>query len=410
MSPRVSPSVTKGSNMNMAEFTVKIEKYLKSNADHTRYYYRFKTDDGITKRGIFDYTKLHLDPDAADKKAKMELYAKQEERSDNDIEYDRDSTLDTLAKVYFKQHEAGKDWINNLRSTYSLYVGDCRSKEEIKEDLEKDRVLPTPTYKIGSKKIKDIRKSHIDNIRTKMGEAGNSPQTINGCSNRTRKKVLAQILKPILEYAKDDGILDNVPKIVVPKQPKTKSISKPIDKLSTVYKTLKTLYSNDPFYMSFFLFALFGRRLNEIITLTWDNIDFDTNTYMILAEHNKINEDQEYTLPAELAENLHKIKDNGIGLVFKSSKPDPDTPASGKAISSPKRQMAKIKELSGIENLTIHLFRHIYISVAGKSELGTHILSAALGHTNPQALKHYLTTDTAAASAVANEIVEAEIQ
>ena len=89
------------------------------------------------------------------------------------------------------------------------------------------------------------------------------------------------------------------------------------------------------------MFALYGRRWNEIRTLDWSDIDKLNNIYKIRAEKNKIGRDQICELPEPIAIALSEIKDNNKGLVFKS-------PVTGKELYPPKKQLAKIRELSGV--------------------------------------------------------------
>lgn len=46
-----------------------------------------------------------------------------------------------------------------------------------------------------------------------METKGYTKQTQNGCSPRTIKKVLIQTLKPIMQYAYDNKVITDIPKI-----------------------------------------------------------------------------------------------------------------------------------------------------------------------------------------------------
>jgi integrase len=83
-----------------------------------------------------------------------------------------------------------------------------------------------------------------------------------------------------------------------------------------------------------------------------------------------------------MKEALKEIMDNRSGLVFKS-------PITGEELSTPKRQLKKIKDAANIPELTMHFFRHIAVSAFGEMGLSNTILSAALGHTNLQTVNDY---------------------
>ena len=128
---------------------------------------------------------------------------------------------------------------------------------------------------------------------------------------------------------------------------------------------------------------------------------------MINAEHNKIGEDQEYALSSIIKESLLQIKDNQTGLVFKPHR-------GGKELHSPRKQLAKLKEDTGIQELTMHYFRHILVTAMGEDGATSTIMSSALGHTDSRTLeKHYLSTDSAKATESVNaqvkNIIDAEV-
>lgn len=245
-----------------------------------------------------------------------------------------------------------------------------------------------------------IRQVDIDKLRKSMETKGYSKQNENGCSPRTIKKILIQILKPILMYALENKVINDIPNIKVPKQNRQKkSVKKAGNKLATLYKTIISLYADNPFYRALFLFALYGRRWNEIRTIEWSDIDFLEGRYTIRSENNKIGQNQTYEPSTPIADALQQIKDNNIGLIFKS-------PVTGKELYPPNKQLAKVKEISGISELTMHYFRHILVSAMGELGTASTVLSASLGHPNlDTANNFYLSANHIKASSEANKMI-----
>lgn len=364
--------------IDVKEFPNDVDVGLKANKDYTKFFYRFKID-GISKRGIIDYRNKDWDKRTKVSNAKVELAHKRKNETGVKASFTESSSLNTIADVYFETVCNTKaNWTNERLNAYNLY---CRNG-------------------IGKKKIKDIKVVDIDRLRKEMETKGHSKQTANGCSPRTIKKVLMQSLKPILQYAIDNKTIIDMPKINIPKQNKHKKLVTDAGiKLATLYKTIFNLYNDDPFYRALFLFALYGRRWNEIRTLHWTDVNFLQNTYTIRAENNKISIDQTYDLPIPIAEALSQMNSNG-GLVFES-------PITQQELFTPKKQLAKIKRTAQIPELTMHYFRHILVSAMGESGVAGTILSASLGHTNLETVNQfYLSANHKKASGEANKALD----
>ncbi|MBN1839898.1 MAG: tyrosine-type recombinase/integrase [Campylobacterales bacterium] len=361
--------------IDLKEFPNDVDIGLKANKNFTKFFYRFKIE-GTTKRGIIDYSLKDWDKRTKVSNAKIELETKRKHGTAIKASFTENSPLNTVADIYFETVcNAKSNWTNERLNAYNLY---CR-------------------YSIGKKKIKDIKVLDIDRLRKEMETKGHSKQTANGCSPRTIKKVMMQSLKPILQYAIDNKALIDIPKINLPKQHKAKKIVTDAGtKLALLYKTIFALYEDDPFYRALFLFALYGRRWNEIRTLKWTDIKFLENTYTIRAENNKIGINQVYELPIPIAEAVSQLRSQG-DLIFES-------PITQQELFTPKKQLAKIKKIAQMPELTMHYFRHILVSAMGESGVAGTILSASLGHTNLDTVNQfYLSANHTKASVEANK-------
>ncbi len=80
------------------------------------------------------------------------------------------------------------------------------------------------------------------------------------------------------------------------------------------------------------------------------------------------------------------------------------SPLTGKELSSPRWQLEKIKKVTGIEELTMHYFRHILVSALGSAGVPAQVLSASLGHQHSGTVtSFYQTVDHLSHSQSANE-------
>ena len=374
------------------DFINKVETGLKANKDYTRFFYSF-TKDSKRKRGLIDYSDKSWDMKERKKAAKAEFIKKQQIDIADDLGFTDKSPLNIVADKYFQVAVTDSKWDKERASIYNVYIGNLSSQDKKAKNYHKND--------LGTKKISELRTLHIDTLIKQMEKSGYSKQNKDGCSPRTIKKVIFQVLKPILEYAYDNKVIDEVPKIKTIKQTaKKKHITGGTNKLTTLFQTINTLYADNAFYRALFLFALYGRRWNEIRTLRWKDITLEENTYTIRGEVNKVDQNQTYTLPEPIRFALLDMKENHQGLVFKS-------PKTGNALHSPRKQLDKIKEMANIPELTMHLFRHILVTALGESEITSSVLSASLGHTNEATVKkHYQTINHTKESERANNAVQ----
>jgi integrase len=358
-----------------------LSKGIKSNKTFDKFLYQFRID-GKRFRKVFDLTES-TNLNKRDRITRVNNDAsKFYEEKEDELGAETAFTLDT------KFHKLAEEYIKNKCTTGSRWTS------------EKVTMLNNYIYPyLKNKKASAIKEIDIDKIKLSMEISGHGIQNKDGCSPRTIRKVLLQVLNPILEYGHRNGALKHIPKIDVPKKPKKKPVRKATEKLSLLYTTIHTLYANDPFYRALFLFALFGRRWGEIKTLEWTDIDFTNNLYTIREEVSKIEEEKTFTLPNDIIEALNYFRDTQ-GLVFKS-------PKTGHELSIPKKQMQKIREASEVKELTLHYFRHIMASALGEGGMVNTVLSASLGHNNTQTVDlYYRTANHLKASGEATQAIE----
>ena len=185
--------------IDKSEFIHKVDTGLKANKAYTKFYFRCRVD-GKDHVKIFDYTDKSWDKRTRVSKAKEDAINEKKnfakKLSAISLEFNDESTLNKIATLYFDTACDKSQWTQERKDAYRLYIKDS----------------------IGKKQIKDIRLHDINLVRSSMEKSGYTKQTKNGCSPRTIKKVLIQTLKPILEYAKNNKIITDVPKIELSKK------------------------------------------------------------------------------------------------------------------------------------------------------------------------------------------------
>lgn len=357
-------------------FVNKVEIGLVANEDYTKFRFRFKMDDK-------EYSKTFSIKASFGLRDRKRLARREAEEYRDELKeslcnpFTKNTKVDNIAKMYFEKKCDESAWTRDRKNMYKNYIQPV----------------------IGNKEVGKVIEHNILTIAEDMKHSGKTKQNEAGNSHRNIVKCLRQVLKPILEYAVVNGAIDRLPPIEIPrKETKTKKfVTKPIDKLKMLHKTIMELYKDEPFYRALFLFALFGRRWNEIRTLEWQHINFDENSYVIVAKHNKIGIDQYYDIPIVIREALLEFRETEHSLVFIS-------PLTDKELTSPRWQLDRIKKATGIEELTMHYFRHILVSALGSAGVPAQVLSASLGHQHSGTVtSYYQTVDHLNHSQSANE-------
>ena len=328
-----------------------------------------------------DYTDKTWTPKVRKENARKEAEHYKKERTEAlENPFNPSTKLGFLADEYFSKKCVASQWTDARKRQYELYIKPFIANKAASKVIEND----------------------IDKIRRAMETKGHSKQNKNGCSIRTIEKVLLQILKPILEYADSNGaLIKKIPPINIPNRNKKrkKTVTNATQKISLLFNAIQNRYKGDPFYKALFMFALYGRRWNEIATLSWNDIDLINHRYTIRADNNKIGQDQTYDLPLHIKESLLLLQDKK-GLIFKS-------PITGGKLHPPRKQLAKIKKDTDIDDLTMHYFRHILVTALGETGTAATVLSASLGHTRAETVDEvYRTINHLKGSQSANKQLE----
>lgn len=243
---------------------------------------------------------------------------------------------------------------------------------------------------IGTKKLISIKQLHVKDIMKKAEFKGLKP--------RTAGKVV-EILRPAFKDAYINRmIVHNPMEGIRIKRPVTKKIViNATDKLKEVFEAIISEFGDNPFYKAIFLFAMQGRRKNEILSLKWEDIDMKNNAYVLRKTKN--NEEQKIFLPENIKKELLAFKDDSWEYVFTN-------PETGTHIQDIRRQVHKIKKRLNEPSFGLHYLRNIIVSAMGEQGIESIYLSGALGHNNPHTIMQYLTLNYLKSSEIASKTIE----
>lgn len=354
-------------------FTEEVDTGLKANKEFTKFYLNCKIN-GKIKQKIFDYTNKNWDKPTRKSKAKKDALNFKESFKDNNEIINENIKMNDFIEQYFETMEQSnsysKDkWKGEIASYYKRYIQSV----------------------IGSKKVIDIRQQHIKNIILDVKKLGLSART---------QKITLEILNPIFKSAIANRIILHNPcdGIKVTRPNTRKKVQNASQLLKDVFIAIKTTFNDDIYFQAFFMFALQGRRKSEILTLKWKNIDFRNKLYTL--ENTKNGEEQTFILPDTLESLLLALNSNRQYYVFES----PTDPTMH--IQNIQGQVNKLKKALNNPKFGIHYLRNIVVSAMAEQGVNSTFLSGALGHSDLNTIKKYLSIPYTKGSEVANQTIE----
>lgn len=238
-------------------------------------------------------------------------------------------------------------------------------------------------YGIGKLKVKDVKPAHFTSFN----------KTIAHLAPATRKRAY-EILQPLFRLAIEDEIIVRTPiktvHIPVRNQlSEKKVVTDAVTKYKKIHSTIHDLFSENPHHRAIFLFGFYGRRLKEVLSLSWNDIDLINNQYTVRGKNSKINTDMTFSLASDVKDALLELKDTEERIFN---------------ISEVQHYYKTIREHSDIEEFTFHWMRNL--SVSALSSMGADLthLTAMLGHTDSSTLKKYLSLQRESSTLITNEL------
>ncbi|MEA2017946.1 MAG: tyrosine-type recombinase/integrase [Campylobacterota bacterium] len=290
-------------------------------------------------------------------------------------EFNEHSTFETAFELYLKAKITSYKSINKKIPTVKLNGEDTLFGSEIRfKNKHLISLLDMP--------INKIKKIHLEQIMANMINKDGSP-----LATRTKRGVF-ELVRQVYSYiidsedivVKNPGTLKGYPKL-----DNRRDVKVPLKNAKALYNSLYNYHH--PIYATIFTFLLYGRRLDEVLTLTWEVVDIENKTYTILAEHNKPRIDMEYVLPDRLINKLKKIGIKKKGIVFPSINNDSKMMSPGtlrdhwlklrEVIDSFKLN----KRMVSSKHFRMHDIRHIIGGHLVNKGISRDVIGVVLGHT-----------------------------
>jgi integrase len=123
-----------------------------------------------------------------------------------------------------------------------------------------------------------------------------------------------------------------------------------------------------------------GARLNEILTLRWDHVDFERS--MLLLADSKTGKKAIYLNPpsVEVLRNLPRLAGNPYVICGGRA---------GRHLINLEKPWRSIRAKAQLDNVRLHDLRHSYASIAAGVGLSLPVIGKLLGHSQPQTTARY---------------------
>lgn len=311
----------------------------------------------------------------------------------------------------FKDEKSvSNNWFNKLSEAQKNITFDEYFRKWVK--------IKRKSLKNGSKLIEGVYKNHIKDVLGDLKVSEITPVDISELMDnlhskrsstplsKSAKKAILDIVKGMYKKLVDEEVVLRSPIKAIHevkrsyREEKT-LVTSPVETFMLVKTAIYDLYGDRPKLLSAFLFGLLcGKRVNEVLTLKWSDINFEENKFIVRAKNNKVHEDMEYSISDELILALRGIRRGRDKFIFTSK-----NTKTGR-INSLQHHYKKIRSKSGVVNYTFHYQRNIYVSALSAKGVPDHELASNLGHVDTQQIKTYLTKDRVNISKRSGVVIE----
>lgn len=292
--------------------------------------------------------------------------------------------LNTLSIQYFQSVEV-------LHSTITFKTNQGYYKKHIKDSL-------------GIKEVSDINYLDVQLWINNLVSQNYKIKTV---------KNIFTVLKNHFRLAKRLGLIKDNPTldIELPKYDNTRYFNFSLEIQKDFISSI--INYDEPVYKDIIFFLLHGRRRNEVLSITWDMVDFEQRLYHIPAKINKVKKNMQYMMTDELHYRLKKIylkeciNQNAkypSGYVFTN----PNTKTRYKCLRG---AWSRLLNKNNLPYIRLHDIRHLLGTYSiNFLSLPIEHVSYALGHTNIEITQKYITIKPEISKEVINKVLNSVLK
>lgn len=300
------------------------------------------------------------------------------------IQHHITNNLSTIKKIC--DEISAEREINQINKTFSSHKTKTKSLTEVFIDylaIQKPLISPKH-YKnsiyfynsridpyIGKKRINEITEAQLQKIVNKYLAEGYKPRSA---------KTFKDLLSPIFEYAIKNKYCSSNPakELKIPKFDNQKYFTISEENAQKLYQTILN-YENKTI-RAIFIFLAHGRRKNEVLNLTWENINFDQGYYTLGYNENKSKRNLVFPLSNLQVATLLELGPKKSGYIF--------TQKNGHKFKDIRWHWDKIRAELDFP-IVLHDLRHIIGYFSVNNNIPLELVAKTLGHSNIQVTQRY---------------------
>ncbi len=226
-------------------------------------------------------------------------------------------------------------------------------------------------------------------------------------SPKTAKNINA-IVQTVFNYAIRNEYTDRNPaqKVIIPKYDNKYNIDLNNQQIQNLFDC--TFATQNPTHRDVFIFALHGRRKEEILSLQWSQVDFVLNVYHIPPQKNKARKHDIHTMTPTLR--------NVLFSRFELAKQNKNFSMSDYVFLSAqtntkyvdfRKPFDKLRKCAGLgTGFRFHDYRHLLATYTiNKKGVNIEYVSYALGHSSIEVTQKYITKDSNISQIVVSQLL-----
>lgn len=259
-----------------------------------------------------------------------------------------------LEFINFRSPLLAKNTRDNYRSIYSQYIVKDFKNQDIRNISQNDL------------------QAYINRVLTYRRPA-------------TVEKIISALRKFYL-YLQNNGIYKYNPaaNLVMPKYDNKKYFSMPKQDVKRFIEYVNDI--SNLTYKTIYLLLLHGRRINEVLTLKWVDIDLCTGTYHLDHTKTKTRKNQHYHFEEFQLRALKELREYNPKSLYVFENPDTKKPITYTTFHKIHKKLRKDLQM---DDFVIHNIRHLVAFMVVNTGYSLEITAKILGHANIQSTQRY---------------------